>query len=545
MKKNKLGKVLALGAAAYAIKAIADKNNEETALNNIFAGVTNLNETISEEDKYDLFNEIKANPKILAYLSQRTTETSNVSNSIAFGEDVLIYYTVTQLKAQTANPSLVYVTDKGKQGFFSLDSADITSPDNVGTILVTNTGKRYKRIYDREELEFSWFGAKPEDGTYFDNAPILAGIINYMNQTTASRQSLKFSGKYYFGAVGTTMPTITAPNVTFYCETKGSALLQTQTGTLFHFGNPTTTQVGGGIENLEFFSFTNDTINPVVYLENSARHKFENILAYNSGTFLKAGNISTNAYDITWSNNQIVPANIGASTVKLVSGAGFFCVGKNSIHSIEPTVPAMNNTSVMNCVPGLIAFDFVGNWDTFDSGNLLVEKMYNAVRIGKTLGTSPFFQLRFVGCVFDYIRKEALLLDNPNNSVINLLTIENNYMNSWESDAIAIKSVSTVRNLTVSGNKIIWAGKNGILIDAPLLTEFSLTENKVQSCGRVDAAGSSNIKILDGSSQGIVSKNITKKIDTLSGETWAGAASGVNVVGTSHGTLINSENITF
>lgn len=51
-----------------------------------------------------------------------------------------------------------YTTDFGKEGFWYYDPTDTTSTDNTGTILVSATGKRYKRVVDDNEILSSWFG---------------------------------------------------------------------------------------------------------------------------------------------------------------------------------------------------------------------------------------------------------------------------------------------------------------------------------------------------------------------------------------------------
>ena len=49
------------------------------------------------------------------------------------------------------NPK-VYITDSGKEGEFIYDSTDTTTADNLGTILVTASGARYKRIYNEDKI---------------------------------------------------------------------------------------------------------------------------------------------------------------------------------------------------------------------------------------------------------------------------------------------------------------------------------------------------------------------------------------------------------
>lgn len=54
---------------------------------------------------------------------------------------------------------IYYVTDPGQEGPFRFDPADTASPDNIGTVLVSTSGARFKRIYE-DEVNVKWFGAK-------------------------------------------------------------------------------------------------------------------------------------------------------------------------------------------------------------------------------------------------------------------------------------------------------------------------------------------------------------------------------------------------
>lgn len=68
--------------------------------------------------------------------------------------------TLSELRAYTstnvaANP-LVYLNERGKEGQFYYDSTDTTSTDNTGTIIVTSSGARYKRIYT-DGIQAQWF----------------------------------------------------------------------------------------------------------------------------------------------------------------------------------------------------------------------------------------------------------------------------------------------------------------------------------------------------------------------------------------------------
>lgn len=92
MKKNKLGKVLAIGAAAYAIKALADKNKEETALNNIFAGLKQNAQTDTSEIPFspeEFKKWLDANPAIKAALKGAAGEAGADGSNGVDGNQIL------------------------------------------------------------------------------------------------------------------------------------------------------------------------------------------------------------------------------------------------------------------------------------------------------------------------------------------------------------------------------------------------------------------------------------------------------------------------
>lgn len=85
--------------------------------------------------------------------------------------------TVSELRAKkkAANGELYYVTDRGKEGYFYCDAADVSSADNTGTVLVSSSGLRFKRMIDGEFIHATWFDAKA-DGVADDTAAIQAAI---------------------------------------------------------------------------------------------------------------------------------------------------------------------------------------------------------------------------------------------------------------------------------------------------------------------------------------------------------------------------------
>ncbi|MEF3303644.1 glycosyl hydrolase family 28-related protein [Paenibacillus sp. GYB003] len=92
--------------------------------------------------------------------------------------DFCVASTIAGLRAETSPEAsfVYYVADRGHEGFFTYDPADTTTADNLGTVLVSASGARFKRIVDTEFISVKWFGAKGDGVT--DDFKAIQDAIN-------------------------------------------------------------------------------------------------------------------------------------------------------------------------------------------------------------------------------------------------------------------------------------------------------------------------------------------------------------------------------
>ncbi|MDF2658465.1 MAG: hypothetical protein K0Q94_1256 [Paenibacillus sp.] len=99
-------------------------------------------------------------------------EKDSVTGAVYGGEaclgdmHVCVAATIAELRAHASpDPAcLYYVMDHGKEGPFYYDPADTLSLDNTGTVVVSTTGARFKRICE-DGLSVTWFGAVGDGAT--------------------------------------------------------------------------------------------------------------------------------------------------------------------------------------------------------------------------------------------------------------------------------------------------------------------------------------------------------------------------------------------
>lgn len=116
--------------------------------------------------------------------------------------------TLAQLRAFTSTDVLynpvVRITDNGKEGVFELDSSDSTTADNTGTVIVTSSLARYKRV-DGEEILSSWFDNTNTGFQNFINTSI--GRIGIINNSFSLTSTITMDSGCIIQRKGTTVTT--------------------------------------------------------------------------------------------------------------------------------------------------------------------------------------------------------------------------------------------------------------------------------------------------------------------------------------------------
>ncbi|RKN74844.1 right-handed parallel beta-helix repeat-containing protein [Paenibacillus ginsengarvi] len=132
-------------------------------------------------------------------LGQETTVTGSVYGNLnngSKGNGACVSITVEQLRSiNTGGKSasdLYFIVDPGQEGYFKYDNTDTTSLDNTGTVLVTTSGRRYKRVIETDYLNVTWFDTKG-DGSTDDTA----AIQNADNTAAALSKRLYFPAGVY------------------------------------------------------------------------------------------------------------------------------------------------------------------------------------------------------------------------------------------------------------------------------------------------------------------------------------------------------------
>lgn len=119
--------------------------------------------------------------------------------------------TIAQLRAFTAtdvvyNP-VIRITDNGKEGVFEFDSNDTTTVDNTGTVIVTSSSARYKRV-EAEIILSSWFDNTDVGFQNFVN--VSAGRVGMINNSFTLTTTINMDSGSILQRKGTTVSTSAA-----------------------------------------------------------------------------------------------------------------------------------------------------------------------------------------------------------------------------------------------------------------------------------------------------------------------------------------------
>ena len=109
-------------------------------------------------------------------------------------------YSITSIESLRKNSqpdaSIIYYTsDRGQEGAWKYDPMDKSSPDNTGTVLVSQNGHRFKRIFNNENVEPEWFGVKG-DGITNETANLQKAVNAALGKTLVFKSSSSYRFVY-------------------------------------------------------------------------------------------------------------------------------------------------------------------------------------------------------------------------------------------------------------------------------------------------------------------------------------------------------------
>lgn len=189
-------------------------------------------------------------------LSASTAQAAEEEEDCCINGRCVRIMTLAELRSHEAPEAgdVYYIRDAGKEGHFSYEPLDTASADNTGTIVVSATGHRYKRII-RNSLDVSWFGAIG-DGVSDDTAAVQAAF-GYAAELGGAEIQFRSNKQYKLTA------TITIPSRTNVRGNNATILFAGNHTVLFH------TYLGNEIYLERLLCIDSNQNNTAIYLEGS------------------------------------------------------------------------------------------------------------------------------------------------------------------------------------------------------------------------------------------------------------------------------------
>jgi hypothetical protein len=282
---------------------------------------------------------------------------------ITFAEQPSGNLTLSQLRSLTSSPlnQEYFITDPGRSGMVRYDAADVSSTDNNGTVFVSGSGLRFKRLDFQgnvidpatDTVYVTWFGANGSDTT-FDNTDIFEDIIaknfkrilipdgtfringpslnNYANSDPKFRGLMVRANQHFIG-LGTHRSILIMDGVvnentsTYYCllNANGGGAIDTCDNVTFtrfairgkNYGWATTVSMPEAIGIFQFMSASHCTVDSM---------KFEYIYGHGHADFAQFGGKSgyTTVRNSIFRYNSKNGINIGTNYPTVVNNLGEF-----------------------------------------------------------------------------------------------------------------------------------------------------------------------------------------------------------------------------
>lgn len=194
-----------------------------------------------------------------------------------------------------------YCNEIGKEGFWRYDVSDNVSSDNTGTVLVTITGKRLKRIVD-SYIYPEWFGAKGND-------PLINNSVYIQKALDCGYKNIQFKQDtvYYFNSSTSininSNINLYGNNSTFKSAFNLSGVGLLQTPEIITHNAVTDISVSEGINTFTYSGASSLTIGNFVYLKGQV-YFTSGLNTYENGWYSVIENISGNIVTLSTSAPQ-------------------------------------------------------------------------------------------------------------------------------------------------------------------------------------------------------------------------------------------------